>query len=178
MSFGLVDTRPLTEVKNTPQEGHAAAVSSSVASSTSRVPSASRDTLSTRILTAQTALSYSRPRPLVLPSPDASQHPDCRRPRVFSNAGTAEWNHERHPRQYLQVWRQPARARLPDAGRRVPAGPTFVGVLHYRAHRPGRHLQHLLAMVEQQSFVVRLRCDVPADSSIRWPGAPSTDLIN
>lgn len=48
MSFGLVDTRPLTEVKNTPQEGHAAAVSSSVASSTSRVPSASRDTLSTR----------------------------------------------------------------------------------------------------------------------------------
>jgi len=47
MSFGLVVTRSLTEVENTPHDGHAAAVSSSVANSTSRVPPDSRDTLLT-----------------------------------------------------------------------------------------------------------------------------------
>jgi len=44
MSFGVVRTRAFTEVENTPHEGHAAAVSSSVTTSTTRLPSDSRNT--------------------------------------------------------------------------------------------------------------------------------------
>jgi len=44
MSFGVVCTHALTEVENTPHEGHAAAVASSVAISTIRVPSSIPDT--------------------------------------------------------------------------------------------------------------------------------------
>jgi len=39
MSFGVVRSRAFTEVDNTPQAGHAAAVSSSVTTSTTRLPS-------------------------------------------------------------------------------------------------------------------------------------------
>jgi len=44
MSFGVVRTLPFTEVENTPQAGHAAAVSSSVTTSTTRLPSACANT--------------------------------------------------------------------------------------------------------------------------------------
>ncbi len=39
MSFGVVRTCAFTEVENTPHDGHAAAVSSSVTTSTTRLPS-------------------------------------------------------------------------------------------------------------------------------------------
>src|SRR5215207_222368 len=49
MSRGAVITRAFTDVDTTPHDGHAAAVSSAVATCTTRVPSASRSTRSTNI---------------------------------------------------------------------------------------------------------------------------------
>src|SRR5271157_794995 len=48
MSLGEVITRAFTDVDSTPQDGHAAAVSSAVTTCTTRVPSAQRSTRSTR----------------------------------------------------------------------------------------------------------------------------------
>jgi len=47
MSFGVVRSRAFTEVDNTPQAGHPAAVSSSVTTSTTRLPSDWANTLVT-----------------------------------------------------------------------------------------------------------------------------------
>src|SRR5271166_3595178 len=82
MSLGEVITRAFTDVDSTPQDGHAAAVSSAVTTCTTRVPSAQRSTRSTRtpgspnnnVVPSDTALgSFLRL--------NASQHSDFRRPK-------------------------------------------------------------------------------------------------
>lgn len=83
MSRGDVVTRPLSEVDSTPHDGHAGAVSSAVATCTTRVPSAKRSTRSTR--------TPGNPNNNVVPSDkalgpfvrlNASQLSDFRRPRA------------------------------------------------------------------------------------------------
>jgi len=68
MSFGVVLTRALTEVENTPHEGHAAAVASSVAISTSRVPSSIPDTRVTCTPGSPNSTAVLSITPLVLPT--------------------------------------------------------------------------------------------------------------
>src|SRR5512132_2795314 len=85
MSRGEVDTRPFTDVENTPQDGHAAADSSAVATWTTRVPSVSRSTRSTRtpgspnnnVVPSDTALGSFHP-------PEIPQTSDFGRPRASS----------------------------------------------------------------------------------------------
>jgi hypothetical protein len=83
MSRGVVHRQPLTEIENAPQDGHAEAVSSSVTTWTTRVPSGSRWTL----CTARPGRSSNNVVPFFIargPSPRCVRYSKCRRSRARS----------------------------------------------------------------------------------------------